>query len=76
MKKEFKNVPVSRFAREIRKAEQSVRFKAGSVRFEIEGIDSRLFTTSRKNIFYYDIEKQIHINLTGLVSGVIKIGMI
>lgn len=69
----YKNVPVSQFAREIRKAEQSARFGRGVVRFEIEGVNSKLFTTSKRNVFYYDIDKQTHINLTGLVSGVIKI---
>lgn len=72
---EFRNVPVSQFAREIRKAEQSAMFGHGIVRFEIEGVNSKLFTTSRKNISYYDVDKQTHINLTGLVSGVIKIEM-
>lgn len=76
MKATFKNVPVSQFAREIRKAEQSVMFRPGVVRFEIEGVNSKLFATSKRNIFYYDVDKQAHINLTGLVSGVIKIEMI
>lgn len=73
MKAMYKNVSVSQFAREIRKAERSVMFRPGIVKFEIEGVNSRLFSTSRKCIFYYDTDKQTHINLTGLVSGVIKI---